>query len=97
MTGDTAYSGVIQILDVNSTALGSAREDGTVKVLPTLATAMHVSRNVHRRPPQKTASGSRIYRLRWAESRFSARSNFPATAGVLKSPVSILRFVASRP
>ena len=32
-----------------------------------------------------------------AESRFSACSNFPAAAGVLKSPVRISRFVAFRP
>jgi hypothetical protein len=40
---------------------------------------------------------NRIYRLRWPYSRFSALSNLPATAGVLKSPVRISRFVASRP
>jgi len=37
------------------------------------------------------------YRSRCAESRCSALSNFPAAAGVLKSPVRISRFVALWP
>jgi len=44
-----------------------------------------------------SVSESRTYRLRSAESRFSACSNRSATAGVLKSPVRISRFVTSRP
>jgi hypothetical protein len=43
------------------------------------------------------SGGFRTYRVRRAESRFNAFSNFFAIAGVLKSPVRISRSVASRP
>ena len=48
-------------------------------------------------PQPVTSTRNCPYRLRWAESRFSALSNFPAAAGVLRLPCRISRLVVSRP